>query len=333
VPLRRLSATQYLNTLRDLALRANPVEGTQVANELPALTAAYPRDALVNASGEKHGGFHRLDQTIQQAQVEAAFNVAFAVATEMTRNARIGQMLGACATDSVTTNDDACLRTWIRSFARMALRRPLTDAEVETYRAAAGGTPLATTSVASVITLMLGSPQFMYFVEHGQPTVLEPRAPLTAHELATRLSYHFWQSMPDAELSALADSGALTNTDTWRAQVARLTADARTERTAREFFSQWFRLHELEELDSRVGEPNFDLLRGSYLPTRDTRENAIAEVEDLVSWQLRNNGTLQSVLTSRQNFARTADLAALYGSPPWNGTATPVDLTDPARAH
>lgn len=332
LPLRRLSRTQYVNALQEVVRQTLPSQGATVAALVPGFASNFPADSMVNLAGERHGGFQRLDQAVQQAHVDVAYDVALKLAAELTQPARLGALMGTCATDGVATNDDTCLRDFIRRAGRVAFRRPLTTAEVDSHRAIAGTTPVAPAAVADVIALMLASPQFMYLVEHGQAGVTTARVPLTAHELAARLSFHFWQTIPDAELAALADNGQLLNATTYQAQVARLAADARSEASLREFIAQWFRLHEIEPLDSRLGDPVFDAFRGSFTPNRDTRQNAINEVIDMAAWQLRNGGSLQAMLTDRRSYARTADVAALYGTPVWDGAATPPTWGDASRS-
>jgi Protein of unknown function (DUF1592)/Protein of unknown function (DUF1588)/Protein of unknown function (DUF1595)/Protein of unknown function (DUF1585) len=330
--LRRLTRAQYVNTLQDLVRQALPTGGDAVAAALPTIATNYPADAVIALPNERHGGFQRLDQAVQQGHVDAGYEIGARVAAELTQSARIGTLMGACATDGVASNDDACLSDFIRKFGRAAFRRPLSDAEVTAHKQLAGSTPVAPAAVADVITLMLSSPQFFYMVEHGQATLNGNRANLTAHELAARLSYHFWQTMPDAQLAQLADNGQLLTPATYAAQVTRLASDARTDTTVREFFSQWFRLQELEALDSRLGDPVFDAFRGTFTPTKDTKQNVINEIGDLTAFLVKNGGNLQSVLTDKRSFARTNDVAALYGMPVWSGSGAPPNFTDPARS-
>ena len=331
LPLRRLTKTQFVNAMQDILRQAIPAQAASLAALVPPIAAGYPADSMINILGERHGGFYRLDQSLQQTHVDTAYDMAGKLAAELTTPSRLGTLMGACATDTSTTNDDACLRDTIHKVGRTAWRRPLTDAEVTFHRNLAGATPVAALSVSDVLTLLLSAPQVSYLVEHGQPTLTAGRASLTAHELAARLSFHFWQTIPDAELAQLADSGQLLAPATYQAQVARLAADTRTEPVVREFFMQWFRLHELEPLDSRLGDPVFDAFRGSFAPTRDSRQNAMNEIGELAGYHLKNGGSLKTMFTDKRSFARTADIAALYGVPVWDGLATPVDVTTGSR--
>jgi Protein of unknown function (DUF1592)/Protein of unknown function (DUF1588)/Protein of unknown function (DUF1585) len=332
LPLRRLTKTQYVNAMQDIARQALPSQGAAIAGTVPAMAASYPADSMINILGERHGGFYRLDQAVQQSHVDAAYEIASKLAAEFTTSARIGALMGACATDTNTANDDTCLRDTIRKVGRIAWRRPLTDAEVTFHRNLAGTNPVAPVSVADALTLLLSAPQVVYLVEHGQAALTAGRAQLTAHELAARLSFHFWQTIPDAELAGLADSGQLLTAATYQAQVARMAADAKTEPVVREFFAQWFRLHELEPLDSRLGDVVFDAFRGSFTPTKDSRQNAMNEIGELAAYHLKTGGSLKTMFSDKRSFARTADIASLYGVPVWDGTSTPPDVTTGGRS-
>ncbi|WP_164012823.1 DUF1592 domain-containing protein [Pyxidicoccus trucidator] len=336
LPLRRLSAVQFQNTLRDVLTRTlGTTEAGAVLRDgsVAALLQSYPQDVRVPIPSESHGGFLRMDQGVQQRHIDSSYSLGLRVGEVLGTSAtRRGLLLGTCATDASAANDEACLRDFISRFGRLALRRPVGEDDVAFYRAAVSEPPVSALAVQKVVALMLTAPEFLYFVEHGQAEVAGTVSLLTAHELAARLSYHFWQTMPDEALAAAADSGVLLTEAGYRQQVERLASDSRAHLAMGEFFSQWFRLDDLEEFDGRVGDPVFDAFRGGFTPTRDTRERINAEVADLVTWLAAHDGTLQEVLTDRHAFARNADLAALYGVPQWDGTSEPPTFTEPQRS-
>jgi hypothetical protein len=336
LPLRRLSAVQFQNTLRDVLTRSlGATEANAVLRDgsVAGLLQSYPRDLLVAIPGESHGGFLRMDQGVQQRHIDISYSLGLRVGEVLGANTpRRGLLLGTCATDASTANDETCLTGFISRFGRLALRRPLDADDVAFYRAAVSEPPVSPLAVQKVVALMLTAPELLYFVEHGQAEADGTASRLTAHELAARLSYHFWQTMPDEALDAAADSGALLTEDGYRQQVERLVADPRAHRAMGEFFSQWFRLDDLEEFNTRVGDPVFDAFRGSFTPTGDTREHINSEVADLVTWLAAHEGSLQDVLTDRHAFARTADLAALYGVPQWDGVSEPPTFAEPQRS-
>lgn len=336
LPLRRLSSVQFQNTVRDLLTRTLGATEADVVLRDGAVSSqlqSYPRDLRVPIPGESHGGFFRMDQGVQQGHIDIAYSLGLRVGELLgTHATRRGRLLGSCATDASTTNDETCMGDFIARFGRLALRRPLDADDVAFFRDAVREPPVSALAVQKVVALMLTSPEFLYFVEHGQPETDGTVTRLTAHELAARLSYHFWQTLPDEALTEAADSGALLSDAGYRQQVERLIGDARAHQALGEFFSQWFRLDDLEEFDTRVGDPVFDAFRGGFTPTSDTRERINGEVADLVAWLVAHDGTLQDVLTDRHAFARSADLAELYGVPGWDGTSQPPTFSEPQRS-
>lgn len=333
LPLRRLSRVQYLNTVTDLVAESglSAADRNAVLAALEPDLAAVPADRLVGVPGETRGGFYRLDQTIQQAQVDAAYQIATHLGAELTAStARIAAVVGACATGGSTGDDASCFTTFVDRFGRLALRRPVTADERTLLDAVVGATPVAPAALADAIALLASMPQFLYHVEEGDPLAAGP-TPLDAFALASRLSYHFWQTAPDAPLRQAADSGALLTDSGYRTQVARLLADPRAEAGVRAFFAEWFRLHELAPLDSYAGTPLFDAFAGFH-PSADLHVQMRDEIGDLAVSLLRRGGSVADVLTNREQFARTAELAGLYGGTPWDGVSPPALLAEPARA-
>jgi hypothetical protein len=334
LPLRRLSRAQYLNSVTDLVGSAGlaAAERDAVLAALASDFATVPGDAVVGVAGEKRGGFTRLDQTIQQAMVDASYQLSTHLGAQLTASkARLTAVVGACATNASTSDDAACLSAFITSFGRLALRRPVTSDERTFVASVAGATPVDPAALSDVIALLTSMPQFLYHVEEGDPAASAPSA-LDAWALANRLSYHFWQTAPDQALRQAADSGALLTDSGYRAQVQRLFADARTDAALRSFFHEWFRLDELTPLNVAEGTPVFDAFAGTDAPAADLHAQMQLEVEDAALAVARGAGPVGDVLTNRKQYARRADLAKLYGAAPWDGSSTPAELPEPERA-
>jgi len=137
-----------------------------------------------------------------------------------------------------------CLR-----FAATAWRRPLTDTEKASLRAFYR-TTLASEkdhrkAVKAVLTRVLVSPSFLYRVELASDTAA-PK-PLSDYELAGRLSYFLWSSIPDEELRRAAAAGELSNPKLVQAQVKRMMADPKARRFATEFFGQWLGFYRFDQ--------------------------------------------------------------------------------------
>lgn len=333
LPLRRLSQRQYLNVVGELINRSGlaAADRTAVTAALRDELAPFPADRLVGVPGEKHGGFNRLDQALQQGHIDASYAVATAAGQELTSTpARRTALVGACATDSNTTNDAQCLRDFVSRLGRLVHRRPLTPEDVTFYTSVAGTTPVDPAVLADVIGLMLTSPQFLYHFEEGDPMAAAP-TPLDAFALASRLSFHFWQTMPDDALLTAAQDGSLLTEAGYRAQVERLFTDARTNAALDDFFGQWWRNDELPPLNTRIGTPIFDAFAGANVPSATLHDEMNAEVLELARHVARTNAPLDEILTSRKFFARTPALAALYGQAPWDGMGAPPDFVQPER--
>jgi hypothetical protein len=333
VPLPRLSYEEYQATLHDLVTEVLPSDAVDVWSVVGPTAAALPRDFLVTTTSQRHGGLARLDQTIQPEYASAAFAVSLQIGSEMTRTgSRVASLLSGCVTGAATaaTLDPGCLTTFIKSFGLLALRRPPSDDDVVFYSTAApaGATPAA--ALAQVIGVMLSSPRFLYRVESGEEPGLLPNSfQLDAWELAARLSYQFWGTMPDGALRQAAASGALLSDDGYAAEVARLFADPRTDVVLRNFFRQWmWPLQEMQPLDSRNADPQWKAFAGANLPSPTLSGQMVTEVLDAASWQIAHGGSLKDLLINNQSFARDAELAGIYGVPVWDGTSMPYAFPD-----
>jgi mono/diheme cytochrome c family protein len=158
----------------------------------------------------------------------------------------------------------------VLEFASRAWRRPLTEGEKAGLRAFYGRMRTKqsldhTAAVRALITRVLVSPDFLYRSEQSgpprsdvRPTKMQPvqwtapaakanAKPLTDWELATRLSYFLWSSIPDAELSEAARLGKLRESPELRKQVKRMLADSKARRMATEFFGQWLGFYRFDQ--------------------------------------------------------------------------------------
>ena len=137
----------------------------------------------------------------------------------------------------------------ISTFARRAFRRPLSNAQLaklmKLYDLAAARGDSFEASVKLVLTSVLISPRFLYLPEAEQDVVGPYRLP--DFELASRLSYFLWSSIPDEELLSLAEEGQLSKDDVLIAQVMRMLRDPKAIGFAGDFASQWLGIRDLGE--------------------------------------------------------------------------------------
>jgi hypothetical protein len=150
----------------------------------------------------------------------------------------------------VPDNPPASAEQVLAKFARRAFRRPLRDGEVERLlslyeRGAERGDPFEE-SVKLALKGVLVSPHFLFRIE------ADPRGPglepIGDHELATRLSYFLWSTMPDERLMRLADEGKLQDEATLLAEVDRMLDDSRSQAFAEQFIGQWLGTKEVGAL-------------------------------------------------------------------------------------
>jgi hypothetical protein len=334
VPLRRLSKVQYLHTLRDMVSFALPDEADAIMAAVKPKTDIVPDDQKVGPNGD-YGGFQRLDQNVGQDLVDRDYAIATALGAEMTSSPeRLTKLGGACATDADSGNDAECLASFIGDFGERALRRPISDEDVAFYSKVAGQAPFDAADWADVTAALLLAPDFLYFVESGG----EPVAGKTdvyevgPYEIASRLSYHFWQTMPDEELLEHARSGDLTDEEVYAQQIDRVFSDPRTRDAIGEFYAEWLHRADVAQINSRVGTPAFDALRGDFDPGPTLREAMFAEVADMAMYySLDTKGTIEDLYTSKKSFAKDPILASIYGVPVWSGQGDPPDLVEEAR--
>ncbi|MEP6668042.1 MAG: DUF1592 domain-containing protein [Chthoniobacter sp.] len=144
----------------------------------------------------------------------------------------------------------AAARKVARSLARSAYRRPASEAELDVLLSVFDLGRQNKLSYPAALSLMLKavlvSPQFLFITPDAEAEPGREIVPLDDYQLASRLSYLLWATMPDAELSALADNGQLHEPAVLKAQVRRLLEDPRSRALFDGFGAQWLGLGNLE---------------------------------------------------------------------------------------
>ena len=330
--LRRLTMTQVRNTVADLAAWAlgSTSAGQTVMTEIASPLGALPDDRREAVPQDLHGSYRRLDQSLQQIHVESTYDVAVALGAALTTTARLGTVVGSCATDTSTSNDATCLDAFIKRFGARALRRPLATDEVDFYKTAYGSSTTASAAAyADLIGILITAPDFMYFVEHGDTAVTGQTGvyDVSPYELASRLSYQLWQTAPDDALLAAAADGSLRDATTYGAQVTRMLADPRARPALDEFFSDWMKAEDLPALDAKNADATFKTFAGTDLPDGKLRQAMIDDVVGMLDYYTWTSPAgMSSLLTSDLAFPRDARLAKLYGVSVWSGTGAPPAL-------
>lgn len=194
----------------------------------------------------------------------------------------------------------------VLAFADRAWRRELTDSEQyrlrDLYQSLRSSDLGHEEAIRLTLARTLASPAFLYRLE--QPGEGESPALVSSTELASRLSYFLWSSLPDAELRDLADAGRLTASSEVAMQTRRMLNDARTRRLAIQFACQWLQIRGFGEEAEKNEKlyPEFADLRD------DMYEETVRFFEDL----FRNDGSILSMLDADYTFVNEA-LAKHYG--------------------
>jgi mono/diheme cytochrome c family protein len=160
-------------------------------------------------------------------------------------------------------DEEACARRILTTLMRRAYRQPVNDADLEKpmqlFREGMRAGDFDS-GIELALSSILVNPRFLFRVEHDPGGI----APQTAYrlsglELASRLSFFLWSSIPDDELLDLAVSGELENPDVFRRQARRMLADPKSKMLATNFAGQWLQLRNLESItpDARLF-PDFD---------------------------------------------------------------------------
>ncbi|MEQ1567199.1 MAG: DUF1592 domain-containing protein [Myxococcota bacterium] len=219
---------------------------------------------------------------------------------------------------------------WISTFGRRAHRRPLDVGEVASYAALfdQGPTLFGTgddfaDGVQLVLTAMLQSPWFIYRVEATPAAGTEP-VPLSSYELASKLSYALWNTMPDDALLDLADADGLASEAGLRAEALRLLDDPRARDTIADLHRQALFLDNYDNLFKDPGlYPEFTATTPASM-----KAEAVAFVDDVVF----GDGTVRDLYTRPHTFVND-DLAPIYGlSGNFGDELVPVDLDPNERA-
>ena len=209
---------------------------------------------------------------------------------------------------------DACVPRIVTDLARRAFRRPVTLKEAGKYvalvRRAQQDEGSFEEGLVVGIQALLVSPDFLFRIERGRPVSRAGNARaagltrLTPHELASRLSYFLWSSMPDAALRRAADAGTLRDPAVLTAQVRRMLRDPKAHALAEQFGGQWLQFRALESTTrNRERFPDFE----DYL-----RHSMRRETELFVEHIIREDRSILDFLDAQYSFVNER-LARHYG--------------------
>jgi hypothetical protein len=304
-PIRRMTRFEYNNTVRDLL-------GDDTK---PALAFVPEEEAM---------GFDNQATALGVTQILAE---QYMVASEKIALGAADHLSELLPCDPAAIGEDECAQSFVETFGRRAYRRPLDEDEIERLlkvfawgRAEEGFSK----GIQLVIQAVLQSPHFLYRVEFGMPDpVEEDVVPLSHHEIASRLSYMLWASMPDEALFKAADEGRLGTRDEIAAQARRMLDDPKAREAIANFHTQWLTLGKIDTInkDASAYPSYYEGLRPLW------KEETLAFLDHVV---FDGEGDVATMFTAPYTMMNE-ELATFYGaSGPSSQAFERVDL-DPEK--
>ncbi len=292
--LRRLTRSQYQNTLRDLF------------GDALVLPRAIEPDVVQDGSI----AIGASNTSISPRGVEQFEGGAYDMAQQLLRDPMRRTPMLACTPIGVT--DDACAATFIRAMGRRIWRRPLADNEVMNLQVVAANAATVLNDfhrgLEYALAALLMSTDFIFRAEIGEPDAAHPGTRrFGAYEFASRLAFFLWDSGPDDALLDAAGDGSLDRPERLSTQVQRMLASPRAHRGIRSFLSDWLRLSRLDSLSKDTQ------IFPSFAP--DLGPSAREEVLRTGEWlTFDQNADFRDLLVTRTTFVNRR-LAAVYGVP------------------
>jgi len=228
---------------------------------------------------------------------------------------------------SSRAEEPACARTILRNLARRAYRRPVTADDLQPlmkFFADDRRDGTFDSGIQAALQRLLASPKFVFRVERD-PAGAVPGVPyrISDLELASRLSFFLWSSIPDDRLLALAGQQKLHDPETLEAQVRRMLVDSRADALVTDFAGQWLQVRNLRNMAPNANEfPDFD---------DNLRQAFQREMELFFGSIVREDRNVLDLMTADDTFVNER-LALHYGIPNVHGEQfRRVRLTDDTR--
>jgi mono/diheme cytochrome c family protein len=288
---------------------------------------------LIEAFADGVGADTRMEVLrLRGFEIRGPFEIAAAPATASR------QRVFTCYPETAR-DEDACAEEIVGALATRAYRRRLSESELAErlafYHAAKKDG--FESGIHMAIVGILASPHFLFRTDEGPSDIgpsdigtaaasaVEPVYPLTDVELASKLAFFLWSSVPDDELLGLAQAGRLSSPSVLAEQVRRMLADSRAETLAADFAYQWLHLNRLDAIRPDVG--IFPNTQGRL----DPRPDYLREIGLFVDSIFREDRSVLDLLQARHTFVNET-LAWRYGIEGVRGNQfRRVELEDSAR--
>lgn len=290
----RLTVAQYGNAIRDIL-------GKNI-NVPPAIEADASIDGFVAIGASV--------STISPSGVEKYEKAAFAIAQQVIADEAHKSVVLQCKPTGPA--DVGCAKETITRVGRLLYRRPLADPEItrltDIFSQASAALGGFDRGLEYALAAMLQSPHFLYRPQVGEPDPAHAgQSRYTSLEMASRLSFFFWNSAPDDALLNAAQKGYLVDDTSLAAEIDRLIASPKAHDGLRAFVTDWLKLRELDHLTK---DPTVFTYYSPELGPA-AREETLRLFEHFV---FELDSDLRDVMTTRQTFVN-AKLASMYMIP------------------
>jgi hypothetical protein len=310
--LRRLTVLEYTNTIRDLL-------GVTISE---TDRHAFAADQVLK--GGFGNGANLVTSVDSRQFLDVSTKVADAAAADLAK-----LMPKDCAAPAAAA-EQGCITKFIETFGLRAFRRPVSSAEsmaLSALYAKLRGGDMALPygqAVHDLVLAIVQSPSFLYRWElDGQPIKDGGLIKFGPYEIASRLSYFLWASMPDEALFTAAKAGQLSTPEQISAQADRMLKEAKAGDGLHDFHMQWLGIYGVDELEK-------DPVFATY--SQDVGKAMLGESAAFIDNVFQTDGKLETLLTSTTSFVN-ADLAKHYGVSGVTGTGfQKVELNPNQRA-
>jgi hypothetical protein len=236
VAVRRITESQYRHTIADIF-------GTDI--KINSRFEPERRDDGLLAVGNS-------DLSLTTSGFEQYFALAASIAAQALSDKQAAAIV-PCKPSNPAGPDDGCARQFVAKYGELLFRRPLTESElavrVRTASAGASQGGDFNAGLRLALTSLLVAPEFLFRIETAEPDPAMPgKYRLDAYTKASRLSFLFWDTAPDAELLEAARTGTIHTESGVTDQLVRLIASPRYEQGARAFFTDMLQLDGIENL-------------------------------------------------------------------------------------
>lgn len=308
---KRLSKRQYINTLQDLIRQFLP---GGVANAI--INSHVTNNVIPNDEG---AGFRRQDSDVTATRLRGYFDLAHTISGEMTSSGNVQALLtnviqwnqGSCSNPSTSNLSQVCRQKFIENLGLFAHRRPVNPQQMSDYMFEFQAAPDTRTALENIVFRFLMAPHFLFHLENTETLTANSDYNLSSWSIASRLSYMFWNTMPDAQLLQLAATTDFQQQPAFEQALAHVFSQR--EKMAdflAEFTEDWLHFDEFSGFN-QTGTEKYQMLT-SGLNMSSLRSEMEDEVRELVHYTALSNGSFSDLFTSDISFARTNGLMSIY---------------------